>query len=135
MANFKYGLLQSDLKRVYVAYIWSLMEYGSPIWYPFTSNTNIQKLERFQNKCLWIALGVPRCTEIPNLLWEAENIPPLEIRFKAHTAFYVEKYRHLPSSDPLHHMAHIKLLHHYLKKESWQHNSDQTLKEIGFYPA
>jgi hypothetical protein len=59
ISNSLFGLNQSDLRSMYLAYIRSALEYCASTWYACLSKTNREALQCLQNKALCIALGVP----------------------------------------------------------------------------
>jgi hypothetical protein len=134
VSNSIYGLEQTDLITMYIAYIRSVLEYAAPVWYPCMSTTSLAKLQRIQNHGLRIALGVPRSTRIDSLHYEAAVVP-LQVRYDVATAYQAEKYRRHPQTDPIFETAHRALPPSRLKRSNWQYRSDQVLEEAGFYPA
>eukprot|EP00957_Ditylum_brightwellii_P182428 13897317-Ditylum_brightwellii.AAC.1 len=62
LANSNWGPSQSSMRNTYVTYIRSLFDYGAPAWYSLMAKTNLEKLQRIQNKALRAALGTPQCT-------------------------------------------------------------------------
>ena len=133
VANCCFGPSQHSLRNMYVAYVRSVFDYAAPAWYPLMSKTNLDSLQRLQNKALRIVLGVPRSTRIEDLHLEA-NITPLEARYRAATAYQAEKYRRHPPNDPLYTLAHATPPTR-LKRQTWQHYSDDILYEVGIDPS
>ena len=86
VSNSIYGITQSDLRTMYIAYVRSVLEYAAPVWYPCLSRSNLEKIQRIQNRALRIVLGIPRSTRIDALHFEA-SIPPIKIRFDIATAY------------------------------------------------
>ena len=68
------------LRRVYIAFIRSKIEYGSVIFGDLT-NKNKQILEVLQNKCLRTILGARKTSPILSMQMEA-YVPPITLRFK-----------------------------------------------------
>lgn len=134
LANSTFGVLQCDLRIMYITYIRSVLEYASPVWFPSLSRTELERVQRVQNKALRLALGVPRCTCIEDLHLEA-NCLPLLTRFEATTAFQAEKYRRYPPDDPLYCWAHSSLMPLRIKRSSWQYLSDDILLRCGLAPS
>jgi hypothetical protein len=98
---------------MYIAYVRSVLEYAAPVWYPCLSRTNLEKIQRIQNRALRIVLGVPKSTRIDALHFEA-SVPPIKIRFDIATAYQAEKYRRHPVTNPLFTTAHQSLPPHHI---------------------
>ena len=79
--------------------MFSIFEYGAPVWYPLLSPANLESLVRLQRKALRVILGVTQSTRINDFLLEA-SLLPVEARLWAITALQAEKYRCRPSLDP-----------------------------------
>jgi hypothetical protein len=134
VSNSIFGIDQADLRTMYIAYIRSVLEYAAPAWSACMSRTNLAALQRLQNQALRIILGVRLSTRIDALHYEA-NLPPLMVRYQFSTAYYAEKYRRHPPSDPLYIIAHQSLPNQRLKRSSWQFESDRILISAGFHPS
>ena len=134
VSNCIYGLDQTDLHTMYIAYIHSILEYASPAWSPCMSKTNLAALQWIQNQASCIILGVQLSTCLDALHYEA-SIPPLHTRSHFATALCAEKYRRHPLNDPLYQIAHQTLPPSHLKQSSWQYQSDTIWRSIGFSSA
>ncbi len=133
VANTSFGPSQLSLRNMFVAYVRSVFDYASPIWYPTMSLTHRDALQRLQNKCLRVILGVPTSTRVQDLHLES-NIQPLANRWEAATAFLAEKYRRHPPDDPLYALAH-QTPPTRLRRRTWQHYSSETLSRLGIDPS
>lgn len=80
LSSNRWGASRNLLRRVYISFIRSKIEYGSTIYDDFT-NTMQQKLNVIQNTALRIMLGARKTSPILSLEIEA-YIVPLDIRFK-----------------------------------------------------
>ena len=60
---------------LYKQYIRTAITYASPSWAPITSHSNIEKLQRIQNKAFRVATGCLRATAIPHLHCETKILP------------------------------------------------------------
>ena len=78
IGNRHFGCSRNTLRRVYVAFIRSKMEYGCPI-FGRLSDKNLQILEVVQNKNLRIILGSRKTTPILSLQVES-FVPPIRLR-------------------------------------------------------
>ncbi|KAK4324253.1 hypothetical protein Pmani_005093 [Petrolisthes manimaculis] len=63
---------------VYKTLIRTKLEYGSQV-YGSASDTALERLDVYQNKCLRVCLGALKCTRIARMEVEV-NIPPLRLR-------------------------------------------------------
>ena len=134
LANSSYGVNQSDLCKLYLTYIRSLLEYSAPSWYSFLFHSNLIWLQRIQNKALCIILGTFHSSNISDLHLEA-NIPPLQQWFQFLTASYAEKLYCHSHSDPIYNYSHMSLPTPTIKCISWQHRFNAILLQNNLYPA
>jgi len=80
ISSKRWGANRNLLRRVYISFIRSKMEYGSVV-FGNSSARNLKKLEVLQNQALRCILGARKTTPIASL--EVESfIPPIELRFK-----------------------------------------------------
>ena len=80
ISSNNWGASRTLLRRVYISFIRSKMEYGCIIYNEF-SMTQMQRLNVIQNTSLRSILGARQTSPIPSLEIEA-HISPLEIRFR-----------------------------------------------------
>lgn len=80
VSSNRWGASRNLLRRVYICYIRSKIEYGSIVYNDF-SDTTQHKLNVIQNNALRIMLGARKTSPILSLEVEA-HIVPLDIRFK-----------------------------------------------------
>ena len=79
LSSVKWGALRELLRRVYVAFIQSKMEYGATILGNIPKSL-LNRLETVQNSALRYILGARRTTPVLSLQVES-FIPPLQLRF------------------------------------------------------
>ena len=96
ISSFHWGADRRLLLNVYVAYVRSLIDYGS-VFYSVAPHYILSSLDRIQNLCLRLALGVRQTTPIISLEIES-NVPPLDI----HRTFTMLKYYNRLSQLPSH---------------------------------
>ena len=77
LAAIRYGASARILRRVYIAYIRSKIDYGSVI-YASAKERSLQKLETIQNKAMRIILGARKTSPISSLQVES-YLPPLRL--------------------------------------------------------
>lgn len=80
LSSSSWGCSRQMLRRVYVAYIRSKMEYGS-VLYINVKSTLLHKLDLIQNEAIRCILGARRTSPILSLQVESV-LPPLSIRFQ-----------------------------------------------------
>ena len=99
ISSYSWGADRAVLLKFYIAFIRSKLDYGS-IFYESASSTLLNCLNKIQNMCLRIALGVWRSTPILSL--EAEsNVPPLSIHRQAVLFRYFSRLLELPEHLPV----------------------------------
>ena len=84
-----WGPSKESLSLLYKAFLWSLLTYASPGWFPFLSTTNIAKLERLHRAASRAITGCLSSSPIPLLLTEA-SLPPLRVTLTHFTLFSYE---------------------------------------------
>ena len=87
-----------SLRTLYITYIRSAMEYASPAWYPWLSETTKKKLERVQNEALRVITGHSKTCPKEFLCWDAK-VEPLMHRMKKNCKLTWEKYTRLKDTD------------------------------------
>jgi hypothetical protein len=75
LAGTSWGHHMETLLLTYKSLVRPTFTFGSPIWFPNTSATNIANLQRIQNKCLRVATGCHLKTPIPHLHTETRVLP------------------------------------------------------------
>ena len=80
LSSKSFGCSRNTLRRIYVAFIRSRLEYGCQVL-EGTSDKNMQILEVTQNICLRLILGARQTSPILSMQIDA-YIPPISLRFK-----------------------------------------------------
>ena len=80
LSSTKYGASFVVLRRFYIAYIRSKLSYCSTS-FRYTSNTNLNHLNKIQNACLRLMLGARKSSPILSMEKEC-SIPPLKLYFE-----------------------------------------------------
>ena len=81
MAGKEWGQSWETQRNLYLSYVRTTLEYASPSWYPWLSETKKRKLERVQNEALRSISGLTKpCPE--DFLRVEANIEPLAKRMK-----------------------------------------------------
>jgi hypothetical protein len=97
LSSVKWGALRQLLRRIYVAFIRSRMEYGSTILGNI-SKSLLNQLETVQNSALRYILGACRTTPVLSLQVES-FIPPMKLRFLFLFMKWVLRYMYMPIGD------------------------------------
>ena len=99
MAGKSWGNTRETQRTIFVQYIRTSMEYGSPSWSPWISNTNMKAIQRVQNDALRSVVGSAATCPIDFLHLES-NIEPIKQRMEKNDLLLMEKYKRLPEKDP-----------------------------------
>jgi len=83
------GVEQKDLRTVYLATQRGVMEYAAPAWNPWTSATNIQRLESVHYAAARSITSQLRSTPLEALTREAA-LPTMATRYPMLTAIQVD---------------------------------------------
>ena len=83
---------------IYVQYIRSAMEYSSPSWTPWISDTAVKKLQVVQNEALRAIAGLAATCPVEFLHLET-GIEPMQDRFRKNNMLMRERYLRLPEED------------------------------------
>ena len=95
-----WGPSKESLSFLYKFFLWSLLTYASPGWFPFLSATNLTKLERLHRAASRAISGCLSSSPIPLLLSKA-SLPPLRVTLTHFTLFSNERALRLPTSFPV----------------------------------
>ena len=82
------------------AFLWPLLTYVSPGWFPFISVTNLTKLECLHRAASRAITGCPSFSRIPLLFSEA-SLPQLRVTLTHFTLLSYERALRLPTSFPI----------------------------------
>ena len=85
-------------KALYSTYIRSALEYASPAWYPWISDTAKKELERVQNDSLRIMTRMAKDTPIEFLQLQT-GMEPVNSRLEKNSLILREKYMRLQPDD------------------------------------
>ena len=91
---------------LYKSFLWSLLTYASPGWFPFLSATNLTKLEHLHRSASRAITGCLSLSPIPLLLSEA-SLPPLQVTLTHFTFFSYERALRLPTFFPISGLARL----------------------------
>ena len=109
---------KKSLSVLYKAFLWSLLTYASPGWFPFLSATNITKLERLHPAASRAITSCLSSSPIRLLLSEA-SLPPLQVILTHFTLLCYKRALHLPTSFPISGLARLEVKPR-LCRSSWR---------------
>ena len=112
------GPSNEPLCLLYKAFLWPLLTYASPGWFPFLSVTNITKLECLHGSASHAITSCLSSSSIPLLLSEA-SLPPLRAILTHFTLSSYEWALHLPTSFPISGLARLEVKPR-LSRSSWR---------------
>ena len=92
-----HGPPKEFLSLLYKSFLWPLLTYASPGWFPFLSATNFTKLERLHRAASRAITGCLSSSPIPLLFTEA-SLPLLRVTLTHFTLFSHERALRLPTS-------------------------------------
>ena len=101
-----WGPSKESLSVLYKSFLWSLLTYASPAWFPFLSAINLTKLERLHRAASRAITGCLSSSPIPLLLTKA-SLPPLRVTLIHFTLFSYERALRLPTPFPISGLAKL----------------------------
>ena len=99
IAHSEWGWRKQNLKRIYIALCRNVFDYAAIAWQPWLADSNINRLEIAQNKCLRLITGQPKTTHIESLRLES-NIPSYHSVMKENVMKGREKALQCPDHHP-----------------------------------
>ena len=124
-----WGWKNEHLRMVYFATQRAAIEYAAPAWTPWTSATNVAKLERLQLQAARSITAVVRSTPTEAVLCEA-GLVPLRSRFEELSLRHADKWLQLPIDDPRR-MVLLDPVRQRLRRTDWRLTVTPTLRRIG----
>ena len=115
---FLMGPSKESLSLLYKSFLWSLLTYASPGWFPLLSATNFTKLEHPHRVPSRAITGCLSTSPIPLLLSEA-SLPPLRVTLTHFTLLSYERALRLPTSLSISGLARLGLRQR-LCRSSWR---------------
>ena len=99
---------KESLSILYKSFLWPLLTYASPRWFPFLSAANLTKLDRLHRAASRAITSCLSSSPIPLLLSEA-SLPPLRVTLTHFTLSSYERALRLPTSFPISGLARLKV--------------------------
>ena len=100
ISALSWGPSKESLSLLYKSFLWPLLTYASPRWFPFLRITNITILECLHRAASRAITGCLSSCPIPLLLSKA-SLPPLQVTLSHFTLFSYEWAISLPTSFPI----------------------------------
>ena len=129
LAGKDWGQSMESQKMLYVTYIRSALEYASPSWYPWISETARGKLEVVQNDSMRIMTRMAKKTPIDFLRLES-GLEPLEARMEKNSMVLWEKYVRFESNDQRHQLAVKKIDQRLLTRHGWRKQTETLVSNL-----
>ena len=101
-----WGSSNESLSVLFKAFLWPLLTYASPEWFPFLSVTNFTKLERLHQAASRAITGCFSSSPI-SLLFSEASLPPLRVTLTHFTLLSHERALRLPTSFPISGLARL----------------------------
>src|SRR4029077_1762601 len=126
LTSTTWGKQKETLITTYKAITRPIIEYGSTLWSPIISETNLNKIQTTKNTALRIITGCTADTNIQHLHNETE-ILPLRNHLKLH-ASQLRRKAQLPT-HPLHHLTKQNPSRRQMKQTIFENNSFTTNRD------
>jgi ribonuclease HI len=128
LSSKEWGWKKQHLRKVFLATIRSLLDYGAAGWQPWLSETQLERLDRAQNKALRCITGQTSSTPLEALRIEA-GVQSYATISKRHIAISLEKASRASPDHP----AAIALAEgpkHRLQRTSWREQARKIQKDL-----
>ena len=113
-----WGFQKQHLRTVHLALQATVLNYAAPAWQPFLSPSELDRIQKAQNKSLRIITGQYNSTPVEAQRAEA-NIPSYKTTSQRLTVISYEKALRLPLNHPRHITA-LNETNHRLCRSSWR---------------
>ena len=107
ISTSSWGPSKESLSLLYKSFLWPLLTYASPGWFPFLSVTNSTKLERLHRVASHAITGCLSSSTIPLLLFKV-SLPPIRVTPTHFTLLSYERALRLPTSFPISGLARLE---------------------------
>ena len=126
LAGKQWGWRKENLRKVYLTTQRSVLDYAAAAWQPWLSETQMQKLERAQNKALRIVTGQYNSTPVEALRLES-GVVSYKTHSKRLTSIAAEKADRLPPDHPRNVALNpdTPVSHRSKTRSSWREKSKQ----------
>ena len=131
MAAKDWGFSLERQKTIYMQFARPAMEYASPSWTPWVSDTQLLKLQRVQNQALRSIAGLAITCPIDFLHLET-GIEPFVDRFDKNNKLMRERYLRLPQDDPRRELMEKKATVKLKTRQGLRHATNKYAEEASF---
>ena len=112
---------------MYFTYIRSALEYASPSWYPWITQTAKLHLERIQNESLRIMTRMSKDTPVDFLRLQA-GVEPITDRLEKNCKIMRERYARLEETDSRRRLAEKKVKRRLTTRKGWRDMTDEVMR-------
>ena len=98
LATKDWGNSLETQRTTYLQYVRMPMEYASPSWRSWASDTNIERLQKIQNQAMRLIAGLNKTCPVDFLHLET-NLEPINLRLEKLDDIIWDRYARLPETD------------------------------------
>lgn len=131
MAAKDWGCSPETQKTIYVQYIRPSIEYASPSWGPWSSETALGKLQAVQNEALRAIAGLTASCPVDFLHLET-GIEPIRDRFAKNNKLMRERHLRMPQDDPRRQLMEKKATVKLKTRQGLRHATESYPAEANF---
>ena len=128
LAGKDWGQSLETQRALYATYIRSAIEYASPSWYPWISESAKQMIERIQNESLRIMTRMTRDTPCDFLRLQT-GVEPLENRMLKNARIMRERYERLGETDARKVLANKEVKIRLTTRKGWRWATEDVAKQ------
>ena len=129
MANKEWGNSLETQRKLYVQYIRMCLEYASPSWSPWISETQEKRLQVIQNDALRSVAGLAKTCPVDFLHLET-GIEPIRDRFLKNDKLLWERYSRCEEEDPRRQTLDIDVPPRLKTRHGWRHKTRPKMQEL-----
>ena len=128
LAGKDWGQNMETQKALYSTYIRSAIEYASPSWYPWLSDTSKERLEAIQNESLRIMTRMARDSPCDFLRLQT-GVEPLMHRMEKNSRIMRERYMRLDTEDGRRMLTEMKVKQRLKTRVGWRAETQEMAEE------
>ena len=123
-----WGWGRAELMKLYSAFIRTRMDYAAPSWQPWLSPSNVEVLDRVQNRALRLITGQMQSSPVDALRLES-GVPSYQTHIDRACMRSAEKALRMPVDHPLYSVAHDAVPAKN-SRISWKTQTDRLLARV-----
>jgi len=131
MSSKDWGNSLETQRTLYIQYVRSGLEYSSPTWTSWISDSVLQKVQRVQNEALR-SVGCLAKTCPVDLLHLETGVEPLADRFAKNNQLLWERYRRLPEEDPRRVLLEKSVTTRLKTRIGWRNTTEPLMEDLEF---